>query len=82
MRNLSATRDLIEQSLRAQLLALKPNVAITGGAIVDSLMWDEKRTRVQGTSRLSSMGNDVAEFSLLKLARDPSGDPGMCSIAV
>ncbi|CAL5222755.1 g5166 [Coccomyxa viridis] len=46
--SLSATRDLIEQSLRTQLLSLKPNVTITGGAIAETLLWDEQKTRVQG----------------------------------
>ncbi|CAL5222804.1 g5221 [Coccomyxa viridis] len=46
--SLSATRDLIEQSLRTQLLSLKPNVTIAGGAIAESLLWDEQKTRVQG----------------------------------
>ena len=46
--SLSATRDLIEQSVRTQLLSLKPNVTITGGVIADSLIWDNQKTRVQG----------------------------------
>ena len=45
---LTATRDLIEQSIRTQLLALKPNVSIRGGAIVEELMWDDSKTTVQG----------------------------------
>ena len=48
--SLSATRDLIEQSLRTQLLTLKPNVTVRGGAIADSLMWDGEKTRVQGSA--------------------------------
>ena len=48
MGSLSATRDLIEQSVRTQLLSLKPNGSITGGAIAESLLWDEQKTRVQG----------------------------------
>lgn len=50
--SLSASRDLIEQSVRTQLLFLKPNVTITGGAIAESLLWDEQRTRVQGWTLL------------------------------
>ena len=45
---LTATRDLIEQSIRTQLLALKPNVSIRGGAIAEELMWDDSKTTVQG----------------------------------
>ena len=52
--SLSATRDLIEQSVRTQLLYLKPNVSITGGAIAESLLWDEQKTHVQGRCRWPS----------------------------
>lgn len=57
--SLSATRDLIEQSLRTQLLSLKPNVTITGGAIAETLLWDEQKTRVQG--RLHQPGQYLSQ---------------------
>ena len=50
--SLSATRDLIEQSVRTQLLRLKRNVSIRGGAIADSLIWDDQKTSVRGLSLL------------------------------
>ena len=68
--SLSATRDLIEQSVRTQLLSLKPNVTIKGGTIAESLVWDEQKTRVQGGCRQArrsriSLKSDVAHFIIM-----------------
>ena len=58
--SLTATRDLIEQSVRTQLLALKPNVSIRGGAIAEELMWDKSKTAVQGKPYATDI-NDLGD---------------------
>ena len=59
---LTATRDLIEQSVRTQLLALKPNVSIRGGAIAEELLWDNSKITVQGEPWPT--GTEVSGYSL------------------
>ena len=52
--SLSATRDLIEQSIRTQLLSLKHNVSIRGGCIAERLIWDDQKTQVKGAPPLAN----------------------------
>ena len=52
--SLSATRDLIEQSIQTQLLSLKHNVSIRGGCIAERLIWDDRKKQVQGAALLAS----------------------------
>ena len=79
--SLTATRDLIEQSVRTQLLALKPNVSIRGGAIAEELMWNDSMTTVQG-ERCSTWTDVVQEWASHRAEgpRPAAGAPSAASL--
>jgi hypothetical protein len=53
IQSLLGTRDLLERSVRAQLLRLKPNVQIRGASIADELLWSNDNRSVEGLSVLA-----------------------------